>query len=149
MGSEGHIKGDISETENDPGDPEIADAIHHRPTWVVAAKCGFGFFFIQEIVHIDILRLHGHAPDVLEEMRGMGILFRVAVGVMHPVQDGISPGVQKGRALGQKGQAIKEPFPEFIHLKHLMRGIAVQEERLREQGKEPMREEEYEYDTHK
>ena len=60
----------------------------------------------------------------------MRILLRVAVRVVHPVEDGIAPGIQEGAALDDEGESIKEFLPEFIHLKHLMRGIAVQKESL-------------------
>ena len=60
----------------------------------------------------------------------MWILFRIAVCMVHPVQDGISAWVEETAALGDKGEAIEELFPEFIHLKHLMRCIAMQEESL-------------------
>jgi hypothetical protein len=61
----------------------------------------------------------------------VGIFFGVAIGVMHPVEDGIGPGIEKGRTLGDKGERVKEVFPKFVHPKHLVRSIAVQKERLR------------------
>jgi len=85
---------------------------------------------MQEIIHVNILRLHSHIPHILKKMGGMGILFRIAVCMVHAVQDSIGPGVQEGRALGNKSEAVKESFPEFIHSEHLMRSIAVQEESL-------------------
>jgi hypothetical protein len=60
----------------------------------------------------------------------MGILFRIAIGMMHPVQDRIGPRIEKGRALRNEREGVKEPFPKLIHLKHLMRRISVQEESL-------------------
>jgi hypothetical protein len=60
----------------------------------------------------------------------MGIFFRVAVSVMHAMQNSIGPGIQKGGALGYKCQHIKELLPELVHFKHLVRRIPVEEESL-------------------
>ena len=111
MGGEGHIESDIPDPEGDPGDPEIADAVDNGPIGVIASEGRFGLFPMQQIIHINILCLHGHVPNVLKEMRGMRILFGVAVRVVHPVEDGISARVQEGGALGQEGETIKESFP--------------------------------------
>jgi hypothetical protein len=64
-------------------------------------------------------------------MLGMGILFGVAVRMMHPVKDRIGTRIEKGRALRKEGEKVEEPLPKFIHPKHLMGSIAVQKERLR------------------
>jgi hypothetical protein len=61
----------------------------------------------------------------------MRILFRVAIGVMHPVKNGIGPWVKEGGALGKKGKSVKKSLPELIHSKHLMRSIPMQEKSLR------------------
>jgi hypothetical protein len=61
----------------------------------------------------------------------MRILSRIAVRVMHPVKDRVGAGIQKGRALRDKGEEVEETLPKFIHPKHLVGSIAVQEERLR------------------
>jgi len=60
----------------------------------------------------------------------MGVFLRVTIGMMHPVQDSIRPGIQEGRTLGDKGKGVKEPLPKLIHFKHLMRSIPVQEKCL-------------------
>lgn len=60
----------------------------------------------------------------------MGVLFRVAVGMVHPVKNGICPWIQKGGALRNEGEAIEEFFPKLVHFEHLMRSIAVQEKGL-------------------
>lgn len=64
-------------------------------------------------------------------MRGMGILFGIAVRMMHSVKDRIGAGIEKRRALRDKGEEVEEPLPKFIHPKHLMGSIAVQKKRLR------------------
>lgn len=61
----------------------------------------------------------------------MRILFRVAIRMVHSMQNGISPGIQKGRSLGKERKTVKEFFPELIHLEHLMRTISMEEESLR------------------
>ena len=61
----------------------------------------------------------------------MRIFFRVAIGVVHPVENGIGSWIKKGRALGKEGKAVEKPLPELIHSEHLMRSIPMQEESLR------------------
>ena len=60
----------------------------------------------------------------------MRIFFRIAVGVVHPVEDGVGAGVEKRGALGNEGKRVEEFLPELIHLKHLVGRIAVQEKCL-------------------
>jgi len=60
----------------------------------------------------------------------MGVLFGIAISVVHPVKDCISPRIQKRRALRNKGKSVEKTLPKLIHPKHLMRGIAVQKKRL-------------------
>ena len=131
MGSKCYIKGHVTETEHNTGDPEIAEPVQYGPGRIISPESRFGLLSIEQIIHVDILCLHGHGPDVLEEMRRMRILFGIAVGVMHPVEDGVGAGVEKRRTLGNKGKCVEESLPELIHLKHLMGRIAVQEECLR------------------
>lgn len=76
----------------------------------------------------------------------MWVLLRIAVGVMHAVQNGVSPRVQKRRTLENVCQYIKNLLPAFTEGKHFMRGIPVKKKSLEEQGKEPVCEEEDEYD---
>jgi hypothetical protein len=71
-------------------------------------------------------------------MGGVGIFFRVAVGVVHPVEYGVGAWVEEGRALGDKSEAIKEFLPKFVHFKHLVGSVAVQEEGLGKKRKEPV-----------
>ena len=130
MGGEGDIKGDIAEAEGDAGRPDVTDPVECRPGGVAVAERRFGFQLILEIIQVDIFGLHHEAPDVLYKMGGVGVFFRVAVGVMHPVKDGIGAGVEERGALGEEREEVKELFPELIHLKHLVRSVAVQEERL-------------------
>jgi hypothetical protein len=64
-------------------------------------------------------------------MRGMGVFLRIAIRMMHPVEDGIRARIQKGRTLRNESKEVKEAFPKFIHPKHLVGSITVEEERLR------------------
>lgn len=50
----------------------------------------------------------------------MRVFFRITVGMMHPVKDGVSPGVQKGGPLCDKGEEIKKIFPKLVHFEHFM-----------------------------
>jgi len=68
----------------------------------------------------------------------MGILFRITVSVVHAVKDRISPRVQIGRTLRNESHHIKEAFPEFGNVEHLVCRVAVQKERLTKQGKKPV-----------
>ena len=70
-------------------------------------------------------------PHILKEMRRVGVLLRIAVGMMHAMQDSIGPGIQKGRPLRNESEAVEESLPELIHFKHLVRAISMQEECLR------------------
>ena len=99
MGGEGEIEGEVADAEGDAGYPEIADTVQDGPFGVVATEGGFGFFFMEEVVHVDVLCFHRHGPDVFEEMGGVGIFFGVAIGVMHTVQDGVGAGIQEGGPL--------------------------------------------------
>lgn len=132
MGSENHIESDVPDAEGDPRDPKIADAVDKGPVGVRASEGRFGLLPMKQIVHINIFCLHGHIPDVFKKVRGVRILFGVAISVVHAVEDGVGAGVQERRALAEKSEGVKELFPEFVHLKHLMRSIAVKEEGLRE-----------------
>ena len=79
-------------------------------------------------------------------MGAMGILGRIAIGVVHPVQNGISPGRQVGTSLAYPGEDIKKPFPYLAHDKHLMGGITVEEKALTKQREIPMEDKYKEYD---
>ena len=73
-------------------------------------------------------------------MRAVGIFGRVAVGMVHPVEDSIGAGRQIGASLTDPGKDIKEPLPELTHFEHLVRCVAVQKEALAEQREIPMQE---------
>jgi len=120
MGSEGHVEGDITEAEQDTGGPEIADPVDYGPGRIISPEGRLGLLFVEQIFHVDILCLYGHGPHVLEEMGGMGVFFGIAIGVVHPVEDGVGAWVEKGGALRDKGERVEESFPEFIHLEHLV-----------------------------
>ena len=60
----------------------------------------------------------------------MRVFLRITVGMMHPVKNGIGPGIQKRGSLGEKGETIKKSLPKLIHFEHLMRSVPMQEECL-------------------
>ena len=74
-------------------------------------------------------------------VRGVRIVFRIAVRVVHPVQNGISTGTQIRGTLGNPGQAKEKLFPKWIHREHLVRGVPMQEEGLAKQRQVPVSEE--------
>jgi hypothetical protein len=69
----------------------------------------------------------------------MRILFRIAVGMMHPVHDAIGAWHEEGRALYKPCAQVKNTFPVPGGGVHLMRGKPVQEKGMKEQRKEPMK----------
>lgn len=75
----------------------------------------------------------------------MRIFFGIAICVVHPVHHCIGTGIQKRGALCNECEKIKEALPEFVHGKHLMRCIPVQEKCLTEKRKKPMDEEKDRY----
>ena len=125
------IKSSIPDGKSDPGHPEITDPVDHRPGGIITPESRLRLLFIQEIIHVDILRLHRHMPDILKEVRRVRVLFRIAVRMMHTMQDSVCPGIQERRTLGNESEAVKESLPKLIHLEHLMRTISMQEECLR------------------
>jgi hypothetical protein len=138
MGCEDNIKSGIGQGKTDAGDPVIADAIDQGPFGIVATEGGLGLFFVEEVVHVNIFRLHRHIPDILEKMRGMRILFGIAVSMVHTVKDGVGAGIEEGGTLDEKGKTIKKPFPEFGHPEHLMGSISMKEKCLGKKRKKPM-----------
>lgn len=58
-------------------------------------------------------------------MGAVRVLRRVAIGMVHPVEDSIGPGGEVRTPLANPGEDIKELLPELTHLKHLMGRIAV------------------------
>lgn len=73
-------------------------------------------------------------------MGTVGIFRRVAIGMVHPVEDSIGPWGEVGASLADPGEDIKEPFPELSHFEHLVGCVAVQKEALAEQREIPMQE---------
>jgi hypothetical protein len=50
--------------------------------------------------------------------------------------------------LGNVGQQVEEPFPEFVHGEHFVGGIPVEEEGLAEEGEVPVSDEESNDENH-
>lgn len=68
----------------------------------------------------------------------MRVFIRIAVRMVHPVEDGISTGIEERSSLRDVGTEEKEAFPKFGQLKHPVCGIAVVEKRLKKEGDVPM-----------
>lgn len=63
-------------------------------------------------------------------MGAMRVLGRIAVGMVHSVQNCICSWRQIRTTLTYPGKHIEKPFPEFCHGKHLMGCVSVKEETL-------------------
>jgi hypothetical protein len=57
---------------------------------------------------------------------------------VHPVEDRVGAWIEKGRALRDKCEAVEELLPKFVHFKHLVGGVSVEEEGLGKKRKEPV-----------
>ena len=141
---ENDIECGVTEAENDAGRPGIAETIERRPGRIAVAEGRLGLFFVFQVIEIDVLGLYHQAPDVLDEMRRVGVLFGIAVGMVHPVQDGIGARVKERRSLRNEGETIKKAFPALGHFEHLMGSVSVKEEGLRKKRHEPVTHEEQE-----
>lgn len=62
----------------------------------------------------------------------MWIFFRVAVGMVGTVHQGVGPWAKERRALESIGHEIEGAFPKWTGGKHPMGGIAVMEKCLEE-----------------
>ncbi len=129
---EGYVKGNITQHKQDAHGPHIADLIHGLPFGIIALESLFWLYVILGVVEVNIFGMHSHMPYIFKKMRGVRVLLGIAVGMVHPVHDSIGARVQERRALCDKGEHIKEPFPEFAHRKHFMGAVTMQEERLAE-----------------
>lgn len=72
----------------------------------------------------------------------MRVFFRIAVSMMHSVQNGITTRAEERGSLRDVCQKKEEPFPKTGHGKHLVRGITMQKEALAKQRQIPMQNEE-------
>jgi hypothetical protein len=82
---------------------------------------------------VNILGFPHHGKNIGGMVGSVGISFSIAVGVVHPVQDGVSAWAKERRTLGYISKGKKEFFPKFIHHKHAMGGITMQKEGLRKE----------------
>lgn len=72
----------------------------------------------------------------------MRVFFRIAIRVVHAVQNGIGSGVEVGRALHHPGEDVEKALPAFAHGEHLVRCVAVQEKSLTKKRKVPVKDQE-------
>lgn len=75
----------------------------------------------------------------------MGVHLRIGVGVVHTVEQCVSPWRKERRALADVGEQEEKLLPEFVHREHLVSCVPVQIERLREERQVVVRYEEKEY----
>ncbi len=74
-------------------------------------------------------------------MGTMRIFWRVTESVVHSVKYCISSRREIGTSLTHPGKDIKEPFPELIHIEHLVCCVSVKKEALTKQREVPMQQE--------
>jgi hypothetical protein len=68
--------------------------------------------------------------------------------MVHAVQYRIGSGTKIRGTLCNVGKGKKEFLPEFIHYKHAVRGVTMQEECLRKKRKVPVKDKEQKNDGH-
>ena len=126
------INEDIEQSPAHPCGHRIGKEVEFMPIRHILRKSLFGLNPKGKVVIINVSSFPHHRKQVFGMVRTVGILGRVAIGVVHPVEYGISPGREIRTALTNPGKDIEEPFPKFIHFEHLMGSVAVQEEALAE-----------------
>jgi hypothetical protein len=70
------------------------------------------------------------------------VFWRIRIGMMHSVQNCVRSWREIRTALPNPGEEVEEFFPKFIHHKHLVSSVSMQEETLTKQGEIPMKKEE-------
>ena len=98
---------------------------------------------------VQIFGLPHHRKYVLGVVGRVRVAGRVAEGVVHPVQNRVSPWTQVRRTLREVGQRVEKALPKFAHREHFMGRVAVQKERLAEQGQIPVPDERGQYENHR
>ena len=91
---------------------------------------------------VALLRRPHHREDVAVVRRRVRILRRVAVRVMHAMQDRVAARAQEARALRDVRAEVEEALPALRHRELLVRAVAVQEEGLEEDRRQPVPDEE-------
>ena len=143
MRGEMNVKQGIKYPKRNPCYPGIAKFIKKGPFGIVTAESWLRFNLEFCITYIDIFGLHGHAPDILEKVWGMRILFCITIGMVHTVHDGICTWIEKRGSLSYEGGEIEKSLPALAHREHFVGSVTVQEKSLEEQGDEPVAEKEY------
>ena len=94
---------------------------------------------------LDVLVLHLRPPHHREEVRlvdrRVRVDRRVAVRVVHPVQNRVRPRVQVARTLDQPRHEVKRPLGALAHRELTMRTVPVQKEGLEEDRRLPVEDE--------
>lgn len=130
-----HVQG----TPTNAAHKAIAHTLDDIPDRILAFETHLWVNPLVKDVVVDLFRTPHHRKDVASMVvRRVRIVFGIAVGMVHPVEDSIGPWAQIRRPLGHICEGVKETFPELAHGEHFMCRIAVQEKSLREQRQVPV-----------
>lgn len=138
MRCEDDVEYGVSYHPHDAGRPFVAEFVQLVPGWVIAQELWIDINSLGSQAVENALGMHHHSKYVLEEIRGMRILHRVGIGMVHPVHDGVGTGCQIGRTLCHVCSQVKKPLPRLAHREHLVRCVTVVEKGLEEEADEPM-----------
>lgn len=147
-GSEAKIKERIKNAEDNAHHPAVANLLQHGPLRIVFVET-LGklveFPATRQAVLIDFLGVPHHLEHVLKEVWRMGIIFRIAVSMVHAMEHRVATGIEKAGPLTKKGNQKEELLPKVAHFKHTVGRIPMQEERLTKGTEEPVKKEETDY----
>jgi hypothetical protein len=85
-GGKGDVKTHISCNPKDPGEQAVSNFIHFTPyREIVFGKLRVRNILANQECIVNIPGMHHHFPDILEEMRRVGVFFSVTVCMVHSV----------------------------------------------------------------
>lgn len=93
MGSKYHVKRNIERDEKQAGYPKIAYVIDERPGRVTINKLRLRLGFKVAVRQVYIFGLNHQTPNILNKMWRVRVFLGIAIGMVHTVNDGISPRV--------------------------------------------------------
>jgi hypothetical protein len=103
------------------------------PIWYTDFEAVVHLHFALVNIEIDILGSPHHGEEAFVHFWRVYILLCICISMVHPVHHPVAVRTQIRRALADVRENIKEPLPEFGHVKHLVGGVAVVEKGLTEQ----------------
>ena len=83
-----------------------------------------------------------HPQRIAEEERRVRVAIGVGERMVLPMQDGVPARRQVRGPLHQVGEQVQYPFGARLHGEHLVRGVPMLEEALKEDARNPVTEEE-------